>query len=91
MARHYQSPEVQCPFYRMEDRHCIHCEGPEMDWTLIQEFDDAGTAKEYKRCYCHADWPQCRIARMLWAQYEDVGSLRLMRKASPFLVRGERT
>ena len=90
LARYYQSSEVQCPFYLMEESYRIHCEGLDKDATMIQEFNEASRASGYKQRYCHAEWTRCRIARMLWKQYDDIGNLRLMGKVSPFLVRGEK-
>ena len=90
MPRHYVSIEAQCPFYRMEDAGMIWCEGPSDEWTLCQEIKDRLQADLYIENYCHGDWAQCQIARMLWSRHDSTGNLRYMRRAKPYRVRGEK-
>ena len=79
MSYHYESPNAVCPFYRMEHQRFIYCEGLTKDWGLVLENGSVQEAKQYKRdrCYCH--WIQCPIAKMLWAQYDDIRYLRDMK------------
>lgn len=76
MARHYQSPEALCPFYRGEEANEIFCEAPLSNATLSLYFKSGAT--KHKRSLCRYDWPQCPIARMLWAMYDDIGEMRNM-------------
>ena len=76
MARHYESPEVVCPFYRGEDSSVIYCEGPTADATLSLTFKRGVTRHKEDRCRC--EWTKCPVARMLWAQHDDIGEIRSM-------------
>lgn len=77
MARHYQSPWAMCPFYRMEEKTAIHCEGVEPGSTIILRHEES--AEEQKNLYCCADWTACPVARMLWAKYDDPANMRIMK------------
>ena len=88
MARFYMTPEAQCPFYRMEEPNMIHCEGVVPDSTIRLYLRTA--PGEYRRRYCRSSWRKCPIAIMLWSLYDDPGNLRMMDKAKPYLVRGEK-
>jgi len=89
MPKHYVSTEAQCPFYHQEDTDTVWCEGPSDEWSLCQVFEDHQQAELHIENHCHGDWTQCRIARMLWAQHDSLENLRYMRRAAPYLVRGE--
>ena len=77
MARFYQSPEAMCPFYHMEEKSRIHCEGFAPGWSITIESERE--AKLYKEDYCRDKWTLCPIARMLWAQYDDLANLAYMK------------
>lgn len=77
VARHYQSPEAMCPFYRMEERTAIHCEGVSPGATLTLQWKSS--ADQYRQQYCYGDWTRCKIARALWEGYDDPGYLRCMK------------
>ncbi|MBP3538710.1 MAG: hypothetical protein J6J62_02580 [Oscillospiraceae bacterium] len=68
MGRHTISYEAQCPFYRAEERNVIYCEGVEKNSAIHNAF--AGSAAEYKKRYCCAEWDSCLIAKMLWSKYD---------------------
>ena len=76
MPRHYESPEVVCPFYRGEEPNEIFCEGPTNNATLSLYFKSG--VNKHKSALCRYDWPQCPIARMLWALHDDPGYMRNM-------------
>lgn len=67
----------------------IYCEGVAPGMTISLAF--GRSADDYKQAFCHCDWTECRVARMLWAQYDDVGSMRLMKKCGRFWNRGKPT
>ena len=77
MARHYQSPEAMCPFYRMEERNAIHCEGISPDASMTLQWEKP--ADQYRQRFCYGDWTCCKVARMLWAKYDDPDNLRYMK------------
>lgn len=87
MARHYATPEAQCPFYRMEETHVIHCEGVVPDSTIRLYLRKAPA--QYREQYCRGTWAKCPIAKMLWSLYDDPKNLCGMKHAEPFQVRGE--
>ena len=74
----------------MEEPDKIHCEGVGEGWSMTMISESKSVAHEYKKRYCHGDWTQCKIARGLWAKYDDIGDLRMMCRAKPFQVRGEK-
>ena len=87
MARQYMTPEAQCPFYRMEEKTAIHCEGI-MPGSTIRLFIKKAP-EEYRRRHCRGAWTKCPIARMLWSLHDDPKNLCVMKYAEPYQVRGE--
>lgn len=75
MPRHYESTEAQCPFYRMEERAEIWCEGPG-EAVLRLSYPQGSSAARQRAVFCCRDWWLCPVARMLWAQYEGTEHLR---------------
>lgn len=67
MARHYESTQAVCPFYRGEDKTTIYCEGIEPGVTIALAFGK--DAKDYKQVFCRCDWEQCKVAKMLKEQH----------------------
>ena len=78
MARRYVSPWAVCPFYRGEDglTKRIYCEGPTDNATITLTFKSG--VNRHKANRCRYEWTKCPIARMIWAQYDDVGEMRNM-------------
>lgn len=71
MARQYVSNEAVCPFYLMEDRQTVTCEGVGPGWVIkISRNVNSGNAKDYIREFCYRDWEKCRVAQMLQKKYQ---------------------
>ena len=71
MARHYESSNAVCPFYRMEDPKAVYCEGINPGWTIrLSKDGKSGSAKGFKRKLCYNLWEQCPIAQMLQRIYK---------------------
>lgn len=71
MARHYESTEARCPFYRGEDTMTIWCEGIRDGCTLQLAF--GRDASDYRKAFCRSEWQECRVAQMLWNKHEETG------------------
>lgn len=73
MARHYQSKNARCPFYRMEERaeKRIYCEGVVPTSTTQLVFRGEEKMLEYRRRYCEGCYQDCMIAKMLFRKYDD--------------------
>ena len=69
MARHYESTEARCPFYRGEETMTIYCEGIQDGGTVQLAF--GRDAKDYKAAFCRRDWQSCKVAKMLWDMHEE--------------------
>lgn len=70
MPRHYESSAARCPFYRMEDRKSVTCEGLGPNWTIKMSKDGkSGNAGGYKRRFCYDRWQECPVAVMLQARF----------------------
>lgn len=56
-----------CPFYRWDEKSCVHCEGGSK-----VTFPDVTTKMEFYRAYCaHATgWQTCSVAMSLNKYYE---------------------
>lgn len=66
MAYRYVNPSAVCPFYRMEDKKMIVCEGPESGLGINVTGDGrGGKVKDYKAKFCYSDWQSCTIAKSL--------------------------
>ena len=66
MAYRYVNPSAMCPFYRMEDKKMIVCEGPEEGLGINVTNDGRdGQVKAYKRKYCYNNWQACALAKSL--------------------------
>lgn len=62
--KYYQDNLVLCPYYKMERKQVIMCEGPDTDTGIHVTF--CGSKKTcYKNTFCKGDWKSCRIAKML--------------------------
>lgn len=70
--KHYVCTEAICPYYRMEERQKLYCEGVEEGMTLHVAFGSPKMQERYKagRC-CSWAWADCRIARMLNQKWEE--------------------
>ncbi len=87
MPRHYESSLALCPFYRMEEKTAIWCEGP-FDSALQLTFDtEADKAAQRERRCCNA-WTECPLARTLWAQYDELSELRRFSRPKKYLRGG---
>ena len=74
MPKHYESSAALCPFYRMEEKTVIWCEGPS-DSVMRLLYEQEDTTEKQKTQFCYHTWTNCPIARMLWAQYADPSEL----------------
>lgn len=71
MPRHYESSAARCPFYRMEDRKSVSCEGFGPNWTIkISKDGKNGNASGYKKHFCYDRWEECPVARMLQERFQ---------------------
>ena len=66
----YRDPYVQCPFYDVEEKQKVICEGVPGSARLHVTFQTDGQKKCYKGRLCKSDWKSCMIARMLEEKYE---------------------
>ena len=69
---------VTCPFYKMNDRERIFCEGALDSSPLNIRF--GGGAGVHLDGFCVDNWKNCPVARMLWAKYEDVSGMQVFTK-----------
>lgn len=62
----YSHKTWACPFFRWDERMCVHCEGGKVD------FPDMDTRGEYIDRYCASvpGWEKCTIASSLENFYE---------------------
>lgn len=58
----------------------VLCEGVAPGMTIQLAFGKSAAA--YKEAFCRHDWTQCRIARMIWAEHDDIADLRVMHHAT---------
>ena len=78
MPWQYESPNALCPFYRMESRNEVWCEGWRDDIGIrisfvnpeMRNIINTGSAMKYKTEFCRAAWEQCPVARMLNQIYD---------------------
>ena len=66
----YSDPNVQCPFYDVEERQKVICEGVPDSARLHVTFKTDDQKRCYKGRYCKKDWRRCMIAHMLEEKYE---------------------
>lgn len=62
----YSSKTFTCPFFRWDERMCVHCEGGQVS------FPDKEAAQEYIDQYCASPdgWQTCSVASSLLRYYE---------------------
>lgn len=62
----YSNKTWQCPFFRWDERLCVHCEGGKV------EFPDMKVRDYYINRYCadNPGWKKCTIASFLERFYE---------------------
>lgn len=62
----YSNKTFTCPFFRWDERLCIHCEGGRI------AYPDRKTAEEYINRYCGSvvHWKECSVASNLLRYYE---------------------
>lgn len=63
----YSNLYWSCPFYKWDERLCVHCEGGSK---IV--FPDQQSASRYFYAYCthSADWQRCTIAQARTKYYE---------------------
>ena len=69
--RHKQSKSVLCPFYSCEEDVKLHCEGVEPRTSIHLTFRSPAELAEYRKRKCEATYKECRLAKMLYAKYEE--------------------
>lgn len=70
--KHYVSKEANCPYYHMEERQKIYCEGVEEQTSIHLNFPSPTHLKKYAGQICYGDWENCRIAQMLNKKWDDM-------------------
>ena len=57
----------QCPYFRSDKKHCVHCEGGRL------KFKSATVLSAYADRYCDniTGWQDCTLAKNLTTYYED--------------------
>ena len=61
----YSNKTFACPFFKWDERLCVHCEGGRVT------FPDKAAAQEYIDRYCAAQgWQACTVASALLRYYE---------------------
>ncbi len=65
----YSNKTFACPFFKWDERLCVHCEGG------VVRFRDRREAMEYIDRYCASvdGWEKCSLARSLLGYYEREG------------------
>lgn len=64
--------KVECPFYKLDDKFNIFCEGVTDDSTIIIRFRFKKGRDQQMRIFCCDHYKNCEIYRMLMsAKYED--------------------
>ena len=71
MLNPYEKATVICPFYCGDNQNIVTCEGVSPDNIILLFGRNVET-------YCQSDWRKCQIARMNWARYDDLSSLKNM-------------
>lgn len=63
----YSNRTWVCPFYKWDERLCVHCEGGKI------RFPDRISLNEFVRLYCGtANWKTCSVAENLLRYYERI-------------------
>ena len=67
----YESPYVECPFYKYERYFMIVCEGVAKGSTLQLSFSGKGKKSDYRMRVCERNYKDCPIACMLEKKWEE--------------------
>lgn len=69
MSSGYSTRRWECPFFRWDERRCIHCEGGRMHMQDLESY------RRYVRTYCDnsGGWENCTMARSLMDYYDAMG------------------
>ena len=66
----YKDVEVQCPFYKKEDKQRIRCEGVTTESTAsVQVFKSKTDKNSIKEKYCTKDYMRCPTYQALEKKY----------------------
>lgn len=62
----YSNKTFACPFFKWDEKLCVHCEGGKVS------FRDRQEATEYidSHCACEGGWQKCSLACSLTRYYE---------------------
>lgn len=63
--KHYISVKAICPYYKHEGSQVIYCDGIVDASVLHLAFATKTDAKAFKEKHCRADFPSCKIYKML--------------------------
>ena len=63
--KQYRRYNVECPFYKKEDRQVIYCSGIIDNSSVHLAFGYPTDCKEYKKKICSGNYKECRVFRML--------------------------
>ena len=69
--KHKVSSNIMCPFYKCEERQVLYCEGLYSGTSIHLGFSYPAALSEYRDTYCRENYNECRIAKMLFAMWED--------------------
>ena len=58
MPYSYGAEDVKCPFYKIETKNSIKCEGFFCE-SCVHDFKTAKKKKKHKELYCNADYKSC--------------------------------
>ena len=68
---HYRKADVECPFYKRDDKTKLVCEGVRTDVNIQQNFPRREDMEAYMRDFCLSGcWRGCMIAALAREKYE---------------------
>lgn len=67
----YLQADVQCPFYRFDDRRRIVCEGAAQGAVSIQMFKSRAECEEHMLRFCCRSYECCPLQKGLMTKYEE--------------------
>lgn len=67
----YLQADVQCPFYRFDDRRRIVCEGAAQGAISIQMFKSREECEEHMLRFCCSSYECCPLQKGLMTKYEE--------------------
>ncbi len=68
MPVQYGSEKAKCPFYNVETRNTIKCEGV-FSKTCTHNFENAIKKKKHKEKHCNSDFKKCSHYEKVNAKY----------------------